>query len=1134
MDGEFSALKILNEFRHSPPTVSGYSVRAYPTSLQELAVISTSRPREISPTRKEKMGEFNPGYLKDDNSIGAVLCAHVDKETTEVTHDILRQAFAKYGRIVCLVSFRHKGILHCLVEYPDCVKAGDVVKKLHGTPIYDDCCILRVFYSNLAKLEFRDDGKGLRKLLHTSSQFELSARTVSKLQVWSPRQDAAIAAKDMSRAVRNTAAAKNVTMGMIPRIPKLKAITNKGISSRPVRPIEKHKESEKQLQSVPTKPPNKDTHTSTSNGLTVPKVFPHNCPSKSPPPLINMSDKKTNSIDDNNVLNKQVTSPIKTNHKLPLSGDKDTHIDSIALPSPVPISGTEELTVEPDTGVDQSSDSVRDSTPFTLILDPSDCSDIETDASTSSVYCQKRFSDNGCQASPSCASVATEAGCQYITLSSVGLQCDVVDEEMRKMASACQEKLKLLQSQCAEIAELNERNKTLLEENAELKRLLSEVHGEMTKLQEAVNSTPPRPDSSTDSGTNVKVENEVEVTRNHEVAPSHGSQQPKRKVSLADIPMFETSSTVTNQPGRPRKRALSCDGSSPGPSNHKKNHSFKGHESVKKKSHKLDKEKKKSYLSSLTKGVHNGNKSTNGYAKKIRNKFLFSLINTFLKAQKFISVKVELMKEAMKGLTDGDLLQLMGKIVPQLDSISDATIDLKRLSNLDMVGYEDALFSLISKLPNLFPDIIKQLNGTNLSIPGTSQTLLGVLRKMESLATDMCKYIPQTLAFGNAGTGETTSVEDSSDAKPPELLPPMSVDELLDKKPVSEEKPTSLIVSISTKHLKPFGSKQLPDSSEENVPSPPLNVGGKRVCATTTPAESDHSTPSPPEAQEDKMDTIVEMSTPDGDIATQDSVTEVFSTSSTSSLQAADTMETTAECASDDAKNEVVITKLTNPHASSISVTVAGSLAGTPPTDAVSKTSVTPPPHSTNHTIAATSVEQASSEATPVLSAFPADQNVVTTVVAPVTQAPPPYNAALPAWSRVTPVSSCAAPDLRASCPAINNLGPFVPLPAAPIPPTPVVKINMSAEGLVIKWTLQQIDIHLASQVESYCLSAFEGASPPSPEQWETVGKMRALQLPMACTLTHFVQGTTYHFAVRAISKGGVRGQFSRARSIDL
>jgi len=45
-----------------------------------------------------------------------------------------------------------------------------------------------------------------------------------------------------------------------------------------------------------------------------------------------------------------------------------------------------------------------------------------------SLFFINRLSDNGCQVSPSCDSVATEAGCQDINLSSVGMQCDIVDE----------------------------------------------------------------------------------------------------------------------------------------------------------------------------------------------------------------------------------------------------------------------------------------------------------------------------------------------------------------------------------------------------------------------------------------------------------------------------------------------------------------------------------------------------------------------------------------------------------------------------------------------------------------------------------------------------------------------------------
>jgi len=179
-------------------------------------------------------------------------------------------------------------------------------------------------------------------------------------------------------------------MGMIPRIPKLKAITNKSIASRHMHPIDKnsnkHREVEKQLQLVPpVKCSNKDTRTSTSNGLTVPKVLPENCPARSPPPLINMSD-KTTSKNDSNVVDKKVS---QANHKLKSSEGKDTSVDNIESPNPVPKTNTEHLAMEPDNS--DIADSVRDTTPFTLILDPSDCSDIETDASASSLCCQKRL-----------------------------------------------------------------------------------------------------------------------------------------------------------------------------------------------------------------------------------------------------------------------------------------------------------------------------------------------------------------------------------------------------------------------------------------------------------------------------------------------------------------------------------------------------------------------------------------------------------------------------------------------------------------------------------------------------------------------------------------------------------------------
>ena len=45
---------------------------------------------------------------------------------------------------------------------------------------------------------------------------------------------------------------------------------------------------------------------------------------------------------------------------------------------------------------------------------------------------------------------------------------------------------------------------------------------------------------------------------------------------------------------------------------------------------------------------------------------------------------------------------------------------------------------------------------------------------------------------------------------------------------------------------------------------------------------------------------------------------------------------------------------------------------------------------------------------------------------------------------------------------------------------------------------------------------------------------MKALPLPMACTLTQFQVGNKYHFAVRAVDTSSRVGQFSEYSSIHL
>ncbi|KAK4872439.1 hypothetical protein RN001_014468 [Aquatica leii] len=86
-----------------------------------------------------------------------------------------------------------------------------------------------------------------------------------------------------------------------------------------------------------------------------------------------------------------------------------------------------------------------------------------------------------------------------------------------------------------------------------------------------------------------------------------------------------------------------------------------------------------------------------------------------------------------------------------------------------------------------------------------------------------------------------------------------------------------------------------------------------------------------------------------------------------------------------------------------------------------------------------------------------------------------------------------------------------------PIPPKPHLSIRRSSGGIVLSWKMPyNLDNYEA--IASYQLYAYqETTSPPSSDMWRKVGDVKALALPMACTLTQFADGNKYHFAVRAV-----------------
>lgn len=106
--------------------------------------------------------------------------------------------------------------------------------------------------------------------------------------------------------------------------------------------------------------------------------------------------------------------------------------------------------------------------------------------------------------------------------------------------------------------------------------------------------------------------------------------------------------------------------------------------------------------------------------------------------------------------------------------------------------------------------------------------------------------------------------------------------------------------------------------------------------------------------------------------------------------------------------------------------------------------------------------------------------------------------------------------------------------PRKPIPPKPQLSIRKSGQGIVLSWKLPY-SLDSFEVIASYQLYAYqETSTPPSTEMWRKVGDVKALALPMACTLTQFADGNKYYFAVRAVDVLKRIGPFSDPEPISL
>ncbi|CAK1585940.1 unnamed protein product [Parnassius mnemosyne] len=103
------------------------------------------------------------------------------------------------------------------------------------------------------------------------------------------------------------------------------------------------------------------------------------------------------------------------------------------------------------------------------------------------------------------------------------------------------------------------------------------------------------------------------------------------------------------------------------------------------------------------------------------------------------------------------------------------------------------------------------------------------------------------------------------------------------------------------------------------------------------------------------------------------------------------------------------------------------------------------------------------------------------------------------------------------------------------LPPAPDLKLSKVENGIVISWKIDGYQDDSYEEIASYQLYAYqETTSPPSTALWKKIGDVKALPLPMACTLTQFMAGYKYYFAVRAVDVKSRLGPFSLPGSILL
>ncbi|XP_074866414.1 activating transcription factor 7-interacting protein 2 isoform X2 [Carettochelys insculpta] len=143
-----------------------------------------------------------------------------------------------------------------------------------------------------------------------------------------------------------------------------------------------------------------------------------------------------------------------------------------------------------------------------------------------------------------------------------------------------------------------------------------------------------------------------------------------------------------------------------------------------------------------------------------------------------------------------------------------------------------------------------------------------------------------------------------------------------------------------------------------------------------------------------------------------------------------------------------------------------------------------------------------------------------------------------------SPKSDCHEPPAQASAKVLEHLPEVPRIPPYPelkdrykdtVPPQkPELKLAQvqNPKGIALSWTVTEIDPKCAP-VESYHLFLYhEHPHNSSASHWKKIGEIKALPLPMACSLSQFTASKKYYFTIQSKDVCGRYGPFCDIQSI--